>query len=51
MKLERRSYRCKNCGHEQLITTNHEGSWKPSFGKYAVPFNGRTYRPFEFVRQ
>lgn len=59
-KYEHRPYRCMNCGHEKTIGTNHEGrvidycegcSWKPSFGKaeYAVPFNGRTYRPFEYA--
>lgn len=59
-KVEWRPYRCMNCGHEQMISTNHLGkvidyckncSWKPSFGNpdYAIPFNGRTYRPFEYA--
>jgi DNA-directed RNA polymerase subunit RPC12/RpoP len=59
-KMAYRPYRCMNCGHEQSIQTNHLGkviaycencSWKPSFGKpeYAIPFNGRTYRPFEYA--
>ena len=59
-KVEYRPYRCMNCGNEQMIQTNHLGqvidyckncSWKPSFGNpdYAVPFNGRTYRPFEYA--
>ena len=55
-----RPYRCMNCGHEKMIQTNHLGrvndycencSWKPSFGNpdYAIPFGGRTYRPFEYA--
>lgn len=59
MDLKYRFYKCKNCKHVQEIQTNHEGevidyckscSWKPSFGKYAVPFNGRTYRPFVIAK-
>jgi predicted nucleic acid-binding Zn ribbon protein len=55
-----RVYKCRNCGHEQHISTNHHGScidfclecsWKPSFGQHAVPFNGRTYRPFDYARE
>ena len=58
MKIEYRKYKCRNCGHIQDIQTNHLGScidyckecsWKPSFGKYAIPFGGRTYRPFDYV--
>lgn len=59
-KLEYRPYRCMNCGNEQMIQTNHMGevtaycqncSWKPSFGnpEYRIPYNGRTYRPFEYA--
>lgn len=60
MKVDYRNYKCRNCGHVQLIQTNHQiecfdycknCSWKPSFGKYAIPFNGRTYRPFDFVSE
>jgi hypothetical protein len=62
LKVEYRPFKCKNCGHVQDIQTNHEGtcidyckecSWKPSFGKaeYQIPFNGRTYRPFEFCNE
>ena len=56
---EDRRYKCRNCGHEQMINTNHTGpvidyckecSWKPSFGKdQAIPFGGHTYRNFDFV--
>lgn len=60
LKHAYRPFRCKNCGHEQPIRTNHEGecldychgcSWKPSFGiaEYAIPMFGRTYRPFVFT--
>jgi predicted nucleic acid-binding Zn ribbon protein len=57
MKVAYRNYKCRNCGHVQPILTNHklacidhckECSWKPSFGQYAIPFNGRTYRPFDY---
>lgn len=59
-KVEWRPYRCKNCGHEKMISTNHLGdvaeycdncSWKPSWGnpEYQVPMFGRTYRPFEYA--
>lgn len=62
LKVRYRKHRCLNCGHVQEIQTNHlngcidyckECSWKPSFGKkeYAIPFNGRTYRPFEYVKR
>jgi len=56
-KIERRPYRCKDCGHEKLISTNHIGdvadyceecSWKPSWGEHQVPMFGRTYRMFEY---
>ena len=59
MDLKYRFYKCKNCKHVQEIQTNHEGevidyckncSWKPSFGKWSVPFNGRTYRPFVIAK-
>ena len=57
-----RNFKCKNCGTVKLIQTNHEDScidycpecsWKPSFGKAenAIPFNGRTYRPFTFTTE
>lgn len=59
LNMEYRPYKCDNCGHIQQISTNHtsgcidyckECSWKPSFGdqKNAIPFNGRTYRPFTY---
>ena len=60
LTLKPRLYRCLNCGHEQKITTNHkepcidycqECSWKPSFGKFAIPFMGRTFRPFECIEK
>lgn len=62
MKVDYRNYKCLNCGHVQSIQTNHEEgcidycrgcSWKPSFGKAenAIPFNGRTYRPFVFTTE
>lgn len=64
-----REYRCRNCGHMQSISTNHQGpcydychecSWKPGWrsdpSKYGdksldFPFNGRTYRPFDYVSE
>ncbi len=58
LKHRNRLYKCRNCGHKQKIGTNHtdscidychECSWKPSFGEFSVPFNGRTYRPFDYV--
>jgi hypothetical protein len=60
MTLAVRVYRCRNCGNENKISTNHLGacidycrecSWKPSWGPdAAVPFNGRTYRNFYYVK-
>jgi hypothetical protein len=55
-----RLYRCRNCGNEQHISTNHHGacfdycrgcSWKPSFGEHGVRMFGRMYRPFDYVRE
>ena len=60
MKVTRRVYKCRNCGTEQKISTNHnmpcydychECSWKPSFGKHGVQMFGHTYRPFDYVRE
>jgi hypothetical protein len=67
MQVAYRNYKCRNCGHIQMVSTNHLGScidychecsWKPSWrasGNYgvkddglSVPFNGRTYRPFDY---
>lgn len=51
------NHQCVNCGHEQMIQVNNDlgcidycknCSWKPSYGEHAIPFNGRTYRPFKF---
>jgi DNA-directed RNA polymerase subunit RPC12/RpoP len=61
MKVKYRVYKCRNCGNEQQIQTNHLGScynyckncsWKPSWGEYiGVPMFGHQYRPFDYVRE
>lgn len=59
-KVSYNDHKCKNCGHVQLIQTNHDMgcidycrncSWKPSFGEHKIDFCGRAYRPFEFVKK
>jgi len=58
--VKHRKHRCRNCGHVQIIQTNHTGgcldyckacSWKPSFGEdIAVPMFGcQAYRRFECI--
>ena len=60
LKVKYRNHECLNCGHEQLIQTNHligcldychNCSWKPSFGKdIAVPmFGNQAYRRFKCI--
>lgn len=57
-----RTFRCKVCGYEQEINTNHEGecfdychgcSWKSygfDNGENSAQMFGHTHRRFEFVK-
>lgn len=62
MKVTWKIYKCRACGHEQMISTNHRGScvdfctecsWKMNYcaPENCVPMFGRMYRPFDYVKE
>lgn len=56
-KASHKTYKCRNCGHEKSIQTNHWSScmnhcpscsWKPSWGEHpGVRMFGTMHRPFD----
>ena len=60
MRVEHRLYKCTACGHEKMISTNHQGecldycercSWKANYApSYLTPTHAHC-RAFEYVNK
>jgi len=58
LKVKPRQYKCRCCGHEQLISTNHTDNcfdqcqncyWRSAFKEGEYHYFSHQHRPFKYI--